>query len=107
MLAFAPEMNRLKVTEKALVRDGKRLIRQDLKATQAAAEPPKEPEAVEVQCTGSYKSVLHGSLMKVRKCLFVHVHKQPESGTEIHSSIASPCEQCNIAVGCCSCCCFT
>lgn len=47
MSAFAPEMDRLKVTEKVLVRDGKRLIRQDLKASQAAAEPPKEPEVIE------------------------------------------------------------
>lgn len=44
-------MDRLKVTEKALVRDGKRLIRLDLKASQAAAELPREPEAMEVKRT--------------------------------------------------------
>lgn len=50
MSAFAPEMERLKVTEKMLVRDGKRLIRQDLKAIQAAAEPSAEPETMPVTC---------------------------------------------------------
>ena len=58
MSAFAPEMNRMKVTEKVLVRDGKRLIRQDLKATQAAAEPPQESEALEVAHTGFATSLL-------------------------------------------------
>lgn len=51
MSAFAPEMERLKVTEKMLVRDGKRLIRQDLKAIQAAAEPSEEPETMPVTCS--------------------------------------------------------
>lgn len=51
MSAFAPEMERLKVTEKVLVRDGKRLIRQDLKAIQAAAEPSEEPETMPVTCS--------------------------------------------------------
>lgn len=51
MSAFAEEMERLKVTEKVLVRDGKRLIRQDLKASQVA-EPEllQEAASVEVSC---------------------------------------------------------
>lgn len=49
MSVFAPEMDRLKVTEKVLVRDGKRLIRQDLKAIQlAASDLLEEPECTEV-----------------------------------------------------------
>lgn len=51
-------MSRLKVTEKVLVRDGKRLIRQDLKATQADAELPKEAEAEEVKRSGLATSAL-------------------------------------------------
>ena len=49
MSVFASEMDRLKVTEKVLVRDGKRLIRQDLKAIQlAASDLLEEPESTEV-----------------------------------------------------------
>ena len=75
MSAFAPEMSRLKVTEKVLVRDGKRLIRQDLKATQVGAEPPKEAEAKEVKRSGLATSALLVFIawklnMEVCKCLF-------------------------------------
>lgn len=52
MSAFAEEMERVKVTEKGIVRDGKRLIRQDLKASQfAAPEPLLETASMEVICT--------------------------------------------------------
>ena len=51
MSAFASEMDRLGMTEKILVRDGKRLIRQDLKASQpAASDLLQAPESVEVCC---------------------------------------------------------
>lgn len=52
MSAFAGEMERLKATEKVIVRDGKRLIRQDLKASQfVAPEPLLETVSTEVICT--------------------------------------------------------
>ena len=62
MSVFAPEMDRLKVTEKLLVRDGKRLIRQDLKTSQfAASELLQEPQAVEVH------HMLHFSLLQLQQ----------------------------------------